>query len=97
MSRAVSLVFGAIAALVAAGPVAAADGKAVWNKSCAGCHTVMAPKGDDKAAWVPLIKRGAADLTASVIEGKGAMPPRGGAESEADVQAAVEYIISQMQ
>ncbi len=97
MRRAVSVVFGAIAALVAAGPVAAADGKAVWDTSCAGCHAVMAPKTGDKAAWAPLIKRGAADLTASVIEGKGPMPPKGGAASEADIQAAVEYIIAQMQ
>ena len=95
MSRAMSVVFGTIAALVAAGPVAAADGKAVWDKSCAGCHAVMAPKTGDKAAWAPLIKKGAAELTAFVIKGKAPMPPRGGAASDADVKAAVEYIISQ--
>jgi cytochrome c5 len=56
----------------------------------------MPPKTGDKAAWAPLIKRGAEDLTASTVKGKGAMPPKGGAASEGDVRAAVDYIISQM-
>jgi len=34
-------------------------------------------------------------LTASVVKGKGAMPPKGGAGSEAEVKAAVDYMISQ--
>lgn len=97
MNRAMLVVLGAAIASLATGPAAAADGKAVWDKSCAGCHSVMAPKTGDKAAWAPLIKRGAADLTASTVKGKGMMPPKGGAASEADVKAAIEYIISQMQ
>ena len=97
MNRAILAVLGAAIASLAAGPAAATDGKAVWDKSCAGCHSVMAPKIGDKVAWAPLIKRGAADLTASVVKGKGMMPPKGGAASEADVKAAVEYIISHMQ
>jgi hypothetical protein len=55
----------------------------------------MAPKTGDKAAWAPRIKKGAAGLTASVMKGMGAMPPKGGAASEADVKAAVDYMISQ--
>jgi cytochrome c5 len=97
MSRAVFVVLGALAASLAAGPVAAADGKAVWEKSCAGCHTVLAPKFGDKAAWAPFIKKGAVDLTAAVMKGKAPMPPKGGAATEADVKAAVEYVISQME
>lgn len=86
----------AMAALVTAGPVAAADGKAVYEKTCAVCHKVMAPKLGDKAAWAPRIKQGADALTASVIKGKGAMPPKGGSSlADADIKAAVEYIISQ--
>ncbi len=88
-------VVGSVAALMLSGQVAAADGKAVFDKSCAGCHKAMKPKLGDKAAWEPLIKQGAAALTASVVKGKGVMPPKGGAASEADVKAAVEYIISQ--
>jgi len=97
MKRPMLIVLGAVTALLAVGPAAATDGKAVWDKSCAGCHSAMAPKTGDKAAWAPLIKRGAADLTASVVKGKGMMPPKGGAASEAEVKAAVEYIISLMQ
>jgi cytochrome c5 len=85
-----------MAALVAAGPVAAADGKAVYDKTCAVCHKVMAPKLGDKAAWAPRITQGADALTASVIKGKGAMPAKGGSSlPDADIKAAVEYIIGQ--
>jgi len=87
---------GAIGATLAAGSAAAADGKAVWEKSCNGCHTMMAPKIDDKAAWAPFVKMGAEEVSAVVVKGKGMMPPKGGAASDADVKAAVEYILSQM-
>jgi cytochrome c5 len=70
-------------------------GKAVYEKSCKGCHAAMKPKTGDKEAWAPLIKQGADALTASVIKGKGIMPPKGTAASDADVKAAVEYILSQ--
>jgi cytochrome c5 len=86
----------AFAALCNVGQVAAADGKAVYDKTCAACHKAMptAPKLGDKAAWAPLIKRGSKDLIASVIKGKAPMPPKGGAANEADVAAAVEYMIN---
>jgi cytochrome c5 len=94
MKRTIVLV-GAVAALMLGGQVAAADGKAVYEKSCKGCHTAMKPKLGDKEAWAPLIKQGVDALTASVVKGKPPMPPKGGAANEADVKAAVEYIISQ--
>jgi cytochrome c5 len=90
------LVLGALAAALVAGSATASDGKAVWDKNCAGCHSIMAPKSDDKAAWAPIVKLGAEQATAVVIKGKGVMPPKGGAATEADVKAAVEYILSQM-
>mgnify|MGYP001610068849 CR=1 FL=1 len=96
MIRAMLVVLGAAATSLATGPATAADGKAVWDKACAGCHAVMAPTPGDKAAWAPLIKRGAEDLTASTVMGKGMMPPKGGAASDADVRASIDYIISQM-
>jgi cytochrome c5 len=96
MNRTILVVLTAVAATLVT-TVAAADGKTVWDKSCAGCHTVMAPKTGDKAAWAPFIKKGAAEMTAIVIKGKAPMPVRGGAASDADAKAAVEYIISQMQ
>lgn len=94
MKRTLILV-GTVAALMVGGQVAAADGKAVYDKSCKGCHAAMKPKTGDKQAWAPLIKQGADALTASVIKGKGMMPPKGTAASDADVKAAVDYIISQ--
>jgi cytochrome c5 len=84
-----------LAALCSVGQVAAADGKAVFDKTCAGCHKAIptAPKLGDKAAWAPLLKRGSKDLIASVIKGKAPMPPRGGAANDADATAATEYMI----
>ena len=85
------------AALLGAGQMAAAaDGKAVYDKSCGGCHNAMAPKLGDKKAWEPLIKKGSKELTAAVVKGKGAMPPKGGAASlsDDDIKAAVEYMVS---
>lgn len=86
---------GTVAALMVSGQVAAVDGKAVYEKSCKGCHSAMKPKMGDKAAWAPLIAQGADALTAVVIKGKPPMPPKGGAATDADVKAAVEYMISQ--
>ena len=94
MKRTMFLV-GTVAALMVAGQVAAADGKAVFDKTCKGCHTGMKPKMGDKAAWEPLIKKGADALTASVMKGKAPMPPKGGAANEADVKAAVQYMMDQ--
>jgi cytochrome c5 len=76
---------------------AAADGKAVFDKACAGCHKAMAPKLGDKKDWQAVAKQGTDALVASVVKGKGAMPPKGGAASlsNADIKAAVEYMASQ--
>jgi cytochrome c5 len=94
MKRTLVLV-GTVASLMVVGQAAAADGKAVFEKSCKACHAAMKPKMGDKAAWAPLIKQGADALTASVMKGKPPMPPKGTAASEADVKAAVEYMMEQ--
>jgi cytochrome c5 len=84
------------AALFNIGQVAAADGKAVYDKGCGGCHNNMDPKLGDKAKWEPRMKQGTDALVAAVIKGKGAMPPKGGmaAASNDDIKAAVEYMES---
>ncbi len=82
----------AIGSLLAIGPAAAADGKAVFEKSCAGCHKNMSPKVTEKAKWAPILKTGEAAMVAAVMKGKGVMPPKGGAASEEDVKAAVQYL-----
>ena len=92
----------------AAGPAAAkagaksgpADGKTVYDKTCVACHAVSvagSPKLGDKTAWAPRIKTGIASLVQSVTKGKGAMPPKAGnlALTEAELKAAVEFMVSQ--
>jgi cytochrome c5 len=81
--------------IIVANGAAAADGQAVYEKNCAACHKMMAPKTGDKAAWAPLVKEGVDALTATTIKGKGMMPPRGGKPelSDADIKAAVEYMV----
>jgi cytochrome c5 len=85
-----------LATLYSIGQVAAADGKAVYDKYCAACHKSLpkAPKLGDKNAWAPLIARGSKDLTASVMKGKAPMPPRCMAANEEDVAAAVQYMMN---
>jgi cytochrome c5 len=84
----------------AAAQPSAADGKAVYNQTCIACHmqsVAGSPKLGDKAAWAPRIKTGTDALVQSVLKGKGAMPPKGGNTSlnEAQVRAAVEFMVSQ--
>lgn len=82
---------------VAAATVAAASGEALYKQACAVCHVAGvagAPKFADKAAWAPRLALGLDGLTASVIKGKGAMPPKGGsAASDADIKMAVQYML----
>jgi cytochrome c5 len=91
---------GASASAAPAGQAAAADGKKVYDSTCTACHTAGvagAPKPGDKAAWAPRLKQGMDALMQSVLKGKGAMPPKGGnaSLSDADVHAAVEFMVSQ--
>lgn len=83
-----------------AAPVAsAADaGKALYESTCAACHAAGvagAPKYGDKDAWAPLIDSGMDAMMNIAINGKGAMPPRGGSQaSDEEVHAAVLYMVS---
>ena len=79
-----------------AGPV---DGKKVYDSVCTACHSTgvaNAPKFGDKAAWAPRIATGMDTLLNVALHGKGAMPPKGGnpALSEAQIRAAIEYMVS---
>lgn len=78
---------------------AAVDGKKVYDTTCMACHATgaaNAPKFGDKAAWAPRVKSGVAALVKTAIAGKGAMPPKGGnaSLSEAEIRAAIDYIVS---
>jgi cytochrome c5 len=80
---------------------AAAAAPALYGQICAACHiagVANAPKLGDKAAWAPRLPQGIDGLTASVIKGKGAMPPKGGSSaSDAELRAVVSYMVSTVQ
>ena len=82
----------------AAASAASGKGKAVYDATCMVCHAAGiagAPKTGDKAAWAPRLKEGMPAVYAIAMKGKGAMPPKGGNAglSEADVKAAVDYMV----
>jgi cytochrome c5 len=84
---------------VAALPALAADGKAVYDKTCVACHAAgvaNAPKLGDKTAWAPRVATGKDALLASVVKGKGAMPPKAGAADlkDDDIKAAIDYMLA---
>jgi cytochrome c5 len=86
----------AIPATAAAGKP---DGKAVYSAACVACHAAGvagAPKLGDKAAWAPRIKTGIETLYTSALKGKGIMLPKGGSTApDADIKAAVDYMVAQ--
>jgi cytochrome c5 len=77
-------------------------GKAVYGEVCIACHgagIAGAPKFGDKAAWAPRLAEGTAVLYQHAIAGfqgkSGVMPPKGGSNKpDADIKAAVDYMLS---
>ncbi len=79
-----------------------ATGKMVFEQTCAACHAtgiVGAPKIGDKDAWRARIEKGLDVLVESAVNGKGAMPAKGGNAilPDGEVKAAVSYIVEQSQ
>jgi len=73
-------------------------GEKLYKSTCFACHgtgVAGAPKFGDKAAWAPYIQTGIDAMVKVAMQGKGAMPPKGGAAnaSEEDIRAAVEYMV----
>ena len=67
------------AAPAAVAEAAAAAIPALYTQACSVCHVAGvagAPKLGDKAAWAPRVTQGIDTLVATVVKGKGAMPPR---------------------
>ncbi|TNF95079.1 MAG: cytochrome c5 family protein [Gammaproteobacteria bacterium] len=86
----------------ASAEVAAIDAEQLYKAACQACHlagVANAPKLDDKAAWAPRIATGVDALIKSAINGKNAMPPKGGRLDYSDNQIAaiVKYMVSQAQ
>lgn len=96
--KVMSLSIAVVAALGTNGQALAAEGKEVYAKACVSCHANLPPKLGDKAAWAPRLKQGNDALVAAVVKGKGTMPAKAGnaSLSEADIRAAVEYMVSQV-
>jgi cytochrome c5 len=86
--------------VAAAAPAAKSDAApALYTSICSACHiagVAGSPKLGDKAAWAPRLAAGVDGLTASVIKGKGAMPPKGGAAAatEDEIKAVVSYMVA---
>jgi cytochrome c5 len=90
------------ASLFAFSGVASADkGKEIYDTKCFTCHAsgvAGAPKLGDKAEWDKRLKEQGMDgIMKVVINGRGAMPPKGTCMdcSDEDLKKAVEYMLSQ--
>ena len=82
----------------AAEPVVVADlsGEELYNGGCAACHAsgvANAPMLGDADAWASRNSLGLEALVASVVNGKGSMPARGGSTySDEEIERAVKHL-----
>ncbi|ERI26538.1 cytochrome C, partial [Burkholderia cenocepacia BC7] len=80
------------------GADAATAGKALYASTCQACHAagvLGAPKFGSKEDWAPRLKDSMDTVYNYALHGKGAMPPKGGSNaSDADVKAAVDYMVN---
>jgi cytochrome c5 len=79
----------------------AIDGKSLYS-ACAACHATGAagaPVVGDAAAWGPRLAGGIDMVVNNAINGKGAMPPKGGSMhlSDDEIRAIVEYMVDSSQ
>ncbi|KVE26541.1 cytochrome C [Burkholderia singularis] len=76
----------------------ASAGQALYESTCQACHAngvLNAPKFGNKADWAPRLKDSMDTVYNFALHGKGAMPPKGGSNaSDADVKAAVDYMVN---
>lgn len=77
---------------------AASAGNALYTQVCQACHAagvLGAPKFGSKEDWAPRLKDSMDTVYNFALHGKGAMPPKGGSNaSDADVKAAVDYMVN---
>ncbi|WP_176300663.1 c-type cytochrome [Burkholderia vietnamiensis] len=77
---------------------AASAAKALYTQVCQACHAagvLGAPKFGSKEDWAPRLKDSMDTVYNFALHGKGAMPPKGGSNaSDADVKAAVDYMVN---
>ncbi|WP_299879419.1 cytochrome c5 family protein [uncultured Cocleimonas sp.] len=73
-------------------------GKKTYDDACKVCHEAGiagSPKFGDAEAWAPRIATGLEALYTTSLNGKGAMPAKGGRAdiSDENVKAAVDYMV----
>jgi cytochrome c5 len=84
-----------LAALVAL-PAWSGDGRAVYEKHCASCHSgsdVNIPQPHNPSQWNARLKAGRKSLIDSVVNGHNIMPPLGGEITKDAIGDAVDYIV----
>lgn len=91
-----------LVAVLAPAWAAPPDGAKVYNQNCAMCHNAglaKSPKFGDKDAWAPRLALSRDALLQSVLQGKGAMPPKGGNSKlgEEEVAAALAHLVASAQ
>ncbi len=80
------------------GGAANAEGKKLYTANCAVCHdsgTADAPVLGDKDAWKTVLENGIDTVYKNALNGKGAMPPKGGNMDLSDdqVKAIVDFMV----
>ena len=79
--------------------LATTRGEKVYDKTCVVCHSTGisgAPRLGNSQEWTIRLAAGKEALVASVRNGKGQMPAKGGTPkfTDEDLRAAVDYIVS---
>jgi len=79
---------------------AARSGEEIYASTCGACHdsgALESPKLDDIATWETRLSGGFTALVTSAINGKNAMPPRGGDSdlSDPEMELVVSYMIKE--
>ena len=90
----------ALAAPAASAGAAPRSGSEIYGAACVACHATGAagsPLFGDSAAWAERADQGFEALTASVLGGKGAMPPKAGnpALTEDEIRSAISYMLKE--
>ena len=86
--------------ILSASATAGKSAEEVYQSACVACHAAGvagAPKTGDKESWGARVDQGLAALVNSAVNGKGAMPAKGGqpALTDEEVQSAVQYMLEQ--
>ncbi|KEA62749.1 Cytochrome c5 [Marinobacterium lacunae] len=97
MNKAVLGGFLSLVVMVSAQSANAQTAEETVAKHCQACHDSGlggAPKLGDQAAWAPRIEKGVDGMLATVLSGKGAMPPKGTCMgcSDDDLRAAISLM-----